>query len=243
MDVGNFGLSKGLARSLERADISRVYDLVTRSPSALREPARFTPPELTELLIWLARFRLRLNMPHDGWLRAHLDELRTAFQEDIALVTAADAAEPESAVMDSLDLPTAAPLCLEDELEKTLSPGLRDKRPKHIRKFFRGVGRCPGATLEENRPNVRCYARAHTSGDRRIPPKAAWCRSDVSQEGDRVYCRWYSKLSGTRRSIAASEGWIPSGSHFERSPLSQQRGHSKFLCHGGLNRGPGGASS
>ena len=61
MDVGNFSMSKGLARSLERADVSRVYDLVTGTASALREAARFTPPELTELLIWLARFRLKLN--------------------------------------------------------------------------------------------------------------------------------------------------------------------------------------
>ena len=148
MNVGNFRLSKGLARSLERATVSRINDLVTRSPSALRESARFAPPELTELLIWLARFRLRLNMPHDGWLRAHFDELRAAFQEDIARVTAADAAEPESAAMDFLVSPTPAPSCLEDELEKLLAPGLSDKKAQVVRRFL-GWDGGPGATLEE----------------------------------------------------------------------------------------------
>jgi hypothetical protein len=88
-------------------------------------------------------------MPHAGWLQAHLGELRSAFRDDIARVTAAiaDVVESETAVTASSNVPPPEPACLEDELRAMLFPGLKERNAEIVRSFL-GWDCGPGATLE-----------------------------------------------------------------------------------------------
>jgi DNA-directed RNA polymerase alpha subunit len=145
LTIEDLPLEENILVALQRADIFRVDDLVTRSEESLQYWAGLDSVDIFDLKQKLRKSGLHLKTSLPGWLRDHYDEVRLAFGEEMRNLPDLDL---EGEQYDALPIAeSAVPTCLEDEIETFFIASVNEKKREIVR-YLMGWDGGTGTTLE-----------------------------------------------------------------------------------------------